>query len=93
MDIRNALSHANYRYELDEDMKFKYSLNLLGYDLSETTFEEIKCLNINGRNYLIETHFTPTLRLFGKTQILPNKEFKNDRINYSILLILTLLLK
>ena len=24
MDIRNALSHANYRYELDEDMKFKY---------------------------------------------------------------------
>ena len=24
VDIRNALSHANYRYELDEDMKFKY---------------------------------------------------------------------
>ena len=24
MDIRNALSHVNYRYELDEDMKFKY---------------------------------------------------------------------
>ena len=24
MDIRNALSHANYRYELDEDIKFKY---------------------------------------------------------------------
>ena len=50
---------------------------MLGYDLSETTFEEIKCLNRNGRNYLIETHFTPTLRLFGKTQIIPNKEFKN----------------
>ena len=24
VDIRNALSHTNYRYELDKDMKFKY---------------------------------------------------------------------
>ena len=42
MDIRNALSHANYRYELDEDMKFKYLSLIFIFNIIK-----ILCENVN----------------------------------------------
>ena len=57
--------------------KFKYSLNLLSYNLSETTFGEIKCLNANGRNYLITKYSASAIRILGKTQTISNEKFKN----------------
>ena len=57
--------------------KFECSLNLLGYNLSETTFGEIKCLNANGRKYLIYKEFPFAFSILGKTQIISNEKFKN----------------
>ena len=70
--------------------KFEHSLNLLGYNLSETTFEKIKCLNANGRHYLVKNYSASAVRILGKTQTITNEKFKNintlfNATNFNIL--------